>query len=381
MPRSYDPSMRDEAKAFKEHINSRSIAALADAIAAVDPTVDIAGFRRRASRGLAELELKARVGHVAAALGAVLDDRPFPDAATLVADAVDAGGFGMWEGWPAVTWVETHGLDHPDAALAALQRLTPHASGEFAVRPFLETHTDLTLATLRRWTTDPDEHVRRLVSEGSRPRLPWGRRLPLFIVDPAPVIELLDRLVYDPTEYVRRSVANNLNDIAKDHPEVAVLTAERWAQAAPEEAVGETGRLVARGLRTLVKDGHVGALAALGFDHGAAIDVSHFGVTPTVADMGDDLRLLAELQNDSTSATALVIDYRLHRVIADGSTSSKVFKWRTVTLAPGAHLTIEKRHRLRPVTVRTMHPGAHAIDLQVNGTIRASAPFVLRTGG
>ncbi len=366
---------------FKEEVNRDTIASLASALVSVEPTLEVAGFRRQAVRGLAELELKARVAHVAEALAVLLADRPFPEAAVVVADAVVAGDLGMWDGWPAVTWVERQGLDHPEAALAALRRVTPHMSAEFAVRPYFEHHPELTLSTFRGWARDPDVHVRRLVSEGSRPRLPWGRRLPAFVADPSPVLGLLDLLVDDDEEYVRRSVANNLNDIAKDHPEVAVATAARWvAAAAPDRRAGAEW-IAGRGLRGLVKAGDAGALAVLGFDHGADVEVGSFTVAPATVDMGDDLLLAVELRNGSAADVRLVVDYLLHRVVADGSTSAKVFKWRTFSLPAGSTVVLEKRHRLRPVTVRTMHPGEHVIEVQVNGTVRASARFHLRTGG
>lgn len=366
---------------FKEEVNRETIGSLAAALTSVDPTLDVAGFRRRAARGLGDLELKARVGHIAAALAVLLGDRPFPEAAVLVAEAVDAGDLGMWDGWPALTWVEQQGLDHPEAALVALRRMTPHMSAEFAVRPYLEQHPELTLSTFRDWTGDPDVHVRRLVSEGSRPRLPWGRRLPAFVADPSPVVVLLDLLADDDEEYVRRSVANNLNDIAKDHPDVAVAAAARWLDAAAPDRRADAEWVAARALRSLVKAGDPGALAVLGFDHGADVEVAAFEVGPSAVDMGDDLGLSAELRNGSSADVRLVVDYLLHRVVADGSTSAKVFKWKTFTLAPGATVVLDKRHRLRPVTVRTMHPGEHVIELQVNGTVRASGRFDLRTGG
>ena len=366
---------------FKEEVNRETIGSLAAALASVDPTLDVTGFRRRAARGLADLELKARVGHIAAALAALLADRPFPAASVLVADAADAGDLGMWDGWPALTWVEEQGLDHPTAALTALRRLTSHMSAEFAVRPYLEQHPELTLSTFRRWARDPDVHVRRLVSEGSRPRLPWGRRLRAFVADPSPVVALLDLLADDDEEYVRRSVANNLNDIAKDHPEVAVAAAARWIDAAAPDRRSDAEWVAARALRSLVKAGDPGALAVLGFDHGAGVEVAAFALAPSAVDMGDDLGLSAELRNGSADEVRLVVDYLLHRVVADGSTSAKVFKWRTFTLAPGATVVLYTRHRLRPVTVRTMHPGEHVVELQVNGTVRASGRFDLRTGG
>lgn len=371
---------------FKEEIDATSIAALARAMASAEPTFPVRRFTRRAGLGLGALELKARVAHVAGALDEALADRPFPVAAELVASAVEASlappaerpegldPLDMWAAWPAQTWVETAGLEHPMAALDAIGRITPAASGEFAVRAYLEAHPALAMDAVHRWAADPDEHRRRLASECTRPRLPWGRRLRRFVTDPSPVLDVLDRLVCDDSSYVRRSVANNLNDIAKDHPDLAVEVAERWSRLGDERATG----VVRHGLRTLVKHGDPAALAVLGYRADAPVSASSLRADPPVATIGEEVRLEVELTAGGAVPVPVVVDYVVHRPLADGSSSAKVFKWTTRTLTPGRSETLRKRHPLRVVSVRTLRPGEHLVEVQVNGQMVAATTFELR---
>ena len=226
---------------------------------------------------------------------------------------------------------------------------------------------------LQRWATDPSEHVRRLVSEGTRPRLPWAGRLRAFQVDPAPVLELLELLKDDRSEYVRRSVANNLNDIAKDHPEIAIETCRRWAEGASPERM----RIVRHALRSLVKSGHPGALAVLGVTHGAAADVLDGAVEPERIAIGGDVAVSFELQNPGDARERFVVDYQVHFVKANGKTAPKVFKLAIVELEPGEAMGFRRRLSLQQRTTRTHYPGLHRIEALVNGMAYALGEFEL----
>ena len=374
------------ATPFKDEISPATIRALGRAVAGTVDGFDAEAFGRRARRGLTDLELKARVDHVADALDAGLRAVPqasaagldVPGALTALADALDEASLDVWAAWPAVTWVERHGLDHPTAALGALGRMTSHASAEFAVRPYLEADPDPALAVLAGFAASDDPHRRRLASEGTRPRLPWGRRLPAFVDDPSPVIALLDRLVGDPDEDVRRSVANNVNDIAKDHPDLAVATVARWLAAHPGPG---TDRLAHHALRTLRKAGHADALAVLGFDPAVDVAVTSVAVEPRDVHLGDHLALAVALRNDGDGAARVHLDWVLDRPLADGSRGIKVFALGERTLAPGEELVVRRRHRLAAVTVRTYQPGVHRVDVQVNGRRHPGADFVLAVTG
>ena len=342
-------------------------------------------FEQMAVDGLERLELKQRVRHVATALAATLPD-DFPRAADVLEavlapprDDTDLGalrcgadGLAGWIVWPMTEFVAQRGLAQPVRALRALHALTQRSTAEFAIRPFLIEHEALTLATLRAWLDDPSAHVRRLVSEGSRPRLPWGIRLQRFCADPAPTLPLLERLQDDPSDYVRRSVANHLNDIAKDHPEVVVAWLARHLPAAPSARRA----LLKHASRTLVKKGHRAVLAAWGVDRALRGEAT-LTIEPARVRIGGEVTLTVELHSRSRSAQALVVDYVVHQVRRGGATSPKVWKGWTPELAAGERRTLRKRHSCKPVTTRVDHPGHHAVDLRINGRLVAQSGFEL----
>lgn len=349
------------------------------------PTFDAAGFTGLVLRDFESLELKERSRRITEGLAAFLPAE-FPAAADVIRRSlgppidetggvgrVDETGFNGWAAVPVSDFVADAATEPGDLdlALRLIRELTKRFSAEFAIRPFLLRAQDETLAVLETWVQDPDRHVRRLVSEGSRPRLPWAPRLPAFIADPAPTIALLERLKDDPEEYVRRSVANHLNDIAKDHPDRVAAIAARWL----EDADKNRRKLVRHACRTLIKDGHPGALAALGFGP-AALDVQSFSASPEVR-FGAALEIALELKSTDGKPKRIALDYVIHHRKANGTTAPKVFKWREFDLAPGAAVAIQKRHVIRPITTRKYYAGAHRVEAQANGEVIASAPFEL----
>ncbi len=348
---------------------------LAERIGAVAPAFPAKAFLHRMAELLPPLELKQRVAAMAAALRASLPD-PYPEALAIIVAALGpvpeerAAMFAdTWYAWPLATFVEQYGLEHPHESLAALHAITQRSTAEFAIRPFILRYPELTLSTLDIWADAPSFHVRRLVSEGTRPRLPWAPRLPPFIADPTPVLELLERLRDDPSAYVRRSVANNLNDIAKDHPERVLATAQRWMHAAPPDRE----RLVRHALRTLVKQGHPTALELLGATQGAAVALEALTATPERLPIGGRVQISAMLRGTAVTPQHLVIDYVMHFGGANGMLRRKVFKLRAVDLAPEATITLEWTHSFRQLTTRRHYPGRQRIELQVNGVIVGAA--------
>jgi 3-methyladenine DNA glycosylase AlkC len=348
------------------------------------PAFDEKGFRRRAGRDLEALELKERSAQIEEALTEFLPD-DFPVAAEVLREAIRDHGNGSTESgaaapeglsglalMPVADYVARRGLEHFDLALALLKDLTKRSSAEFAIRPFLMAEQDRTLAVLREWAEDSDHHVRRLVSEGTRPRLPWGTRLPAFVEDPRPVLRLLEALKDDPSEYVCRSVANNLNDIAKDHPDLVVETAVRWLEGASEER----RRLVKHACRTLVKQGHPGALEALGYGP-PRISLGELTVLTPVVRLGEALSFEVAFRSDSDSEQSLMVDYVIHHRKANGTTSPKVFKWKILTLGAGKEHRAVRKHPIKRITTRTYYPGVHFVELQVNGRAMGREAFEL----
>ena len=370
---------------FKNLINGDLIQATGAHLKRVWPAFDQKRFVRVAGHGLAALEMKARAMQIASALEATLPqdfDRaagilesglaPAHTEANLGGMRIGPAGLAGWVIWSLGEFVVRRGQDQPERALEALREFTQRFSAEFSIRPFIAAHPKLALDTLHVWTRDPNVHVRRLVSEGSRPRLPWGLQLKALVADPSPTLPLLRALQDDPSEYVRRSVANHLNDIAKDHPAVvADWLADHLPHATKERMV-----MLRHASRTLVKRGDARVLEAWGvgsaFKGSAALKVD-----PPRVRIGDTLALSLTLRSTAPREQKLVLDYALHHVKADGSTSPKVFKGWSTHLAKGQVLTLNKRHSMREVTTRRYHAGLHRIDVVANGAVVASAEFTL----
>lgn len=347
---------------------------------------DARRFTREAKSGLEVLELKGRALHVAMALEAALPES-FDTIATILegslappatSDALGSlrsgpDGLAGWAVWPLTLVVEHTGFTHPKRALACLRELTMRFSSEWAIRAFVEHHPELTFKTLARWTRDPNLHVRRLVSEGTRPRLPWGQRLVSLVKDPSPTLPLLEALRDDPEEYVRRSVANHLNDIAKDHPDLVATLLADWMKGATKERE----KLVRHASRSLVKAGHTNTLAV----HGASEPFqgrASLSLEKAKLRMGDTLAFRVALTSTSKHEQRLVVDYVIHHVKKSGGTSPKVFKGWTFDLAANEARELRKSHKIVPITTRVYYAGTHALECVVNGRPVARADFDLR---
>jgi DNA alkylation repair enzyme len=338
-------------------------------LAALHTRFDRKRFLAHALAGLDELELMARLHRTAEAFHLAL---PIPLAGQLDVLRAHAPqiGHNFVTIWPCAH-VAAQGLDQPDLALPALRDLTRHGSAEFAVRPFLVRDLAGTLAVMRKWADSDDEHVRRLASEGCRPRLPWGLRLQALVADPRPALPILETLRADPSLYVRKSVANHLNDIAKDHPELVLDVVSAW-----DRRDARTAWIVKHGLRTLVKKGHPRALALFGA--GAAPKVrATIAASPRRIQIGDTIAFSAKIVSDSSRTQSLIVDYVVHYARASGRASAKVFKWTALDLAPGGSLELTKRQTIRDFTTRRHHAGRHRVELQINGRRLAETAFTL----
>jgi 3-methyladenine DNA glycosylase AlkC len=398
-------------------------------LAGAVPDLDAGAFAAECMPGYEDLELMDRARRITDVMAGHLPADPAAAVTTITASLgpVEEGLTGMqpFRYLPFVLYVGKYGLGAFEESMAAQYELTRRFTAEFSIRPFLIHHQVATLARLGQWAGDPDPHVRRLVSEGTRPRLPWAPRLPAFIADPAPVLALLELLRDDPSEYVRRSVANNLNDISKDHPEVVVELAQRWWADGDDQR----RRLLRHALRTLVKRGDQTALEVLGHagaDHLVVRDVSiepadpwiggSVRLTATVVDTrppgkvstgggpatgpapGDDSVASGPAAVDPAAvgtATAteraldgpaaaddqVAVDFVVHFVKANGSTSARVFKGAVRVLGPGGSTVVTRSVSLAQQSTRTHHPGVHRVEVQVNGRRSVAGSFLLGRPG
>lgn len=367
------------AEPLKNHFGAAVPRRIAATIAAVHPPFDARGFTTAALDGYEALELMPRARQIAAALHRFLPG-DYTRAAGILIDSLgvkpehDAGsGMAPFFYLPHVLYVGAYGLDHFDLSMRAQYELTQRFTAEFSIRPFLIHHQQRTLETLRNWSGDNNVHVRRLVSEGTRPRLPWAVRLPAFQRDPRPVLALLERLKDDPELYVRRSVANNLNDIGKDNPDALLKTAARWLKHAPAPRAA----LIRHALRSSIKAGDRAALALLGFSATTDVAVRAVKIAPKRVRIGGKVSIAFDVVNTSKRRQRVLVDLKVHYAKANGRSGPKVFKLKTVDLAPAARATLAKTLPLADLTTRRHHAGTHRIEALVNGRAIELGRFLL----
>lgn len=365
-------STTPEPSALKEIFNASRFRHIAEQTSAVHPAFDAKRFLSFALPGLEELTLLQRLRRMTESLHATLpsDYRKTLEILRQLAPRIQHNFVSI----VLPDYVALYGLEDFEASMKALKFFTVFGSSEFAVREFLRRDLSRTLAVMEEWSRDPDEHVRRLASEGCRPRLPWSFRLELLIADPSPVAPILENLKADPSLYVRKSVANHLNDITKDHPSWVLDRLKNWSIENPH-----TAWIAKRALRTLIKRGDRRALALIGAGHKAKVHVHDFLVQPRKVKLGGRVTLSFRLQSKSSKPQRLVVDYVVHYVKKSGGTSGKVFKLKELTLAPGASITLAKTQSIRDFTTRVHHPGRHAVELMVNGEKLARDFFDLVT--
>ncbi|WP_244118944.1 DNA alkylation repair protein [Burkholderia gladioli] len=367
------PDSLDSPVLLKDSMGERQFRSLLSTLKLIERSFDTRRFLAVALDGLDELSLMARVRRASLAIKAGAQALPggYDTVLTLLAEAAPHLGGGFLS-LVAPDYVGQFGRHDFDRSMAALAFFTRFGSSEFAVREFLRDDPRRALATLRDWSRHEDQAVRRLASEGSRPRLPWSFRLREIEADPALAAPILDTLRADPSDYVRRSVANHLNDVTKLHPDWVLERAASWGGAD-----AGTRWIVRHALRTLVKRGDARALALLGASGAARIEAVPFAVTPARIELGETVTLAAELVSTAPDAQRLVVDYRIGYVKKNGSTAHKVFKLRELTLAPGQRIDIVRSQRIRDFTTRTHYAGRHGVELIVNGAVVAQAHFDL----
>lgn len=313
-----------------------------------------------------QLELKQRVRHISHSLRAVLPP-DYPAAVAVLVRNVERylaqhGDKLTFQYIFLPDFIETFGVEDPDSSLPAMETITRWSSAEFAVRPFLLRYPERMYGQMLDWSTHDSPMVRRLSSEGIRPRLPWGMGVPALKRDPSPILPILENLKNDPAETVRRSVANNLNDIAKEHPQLVLAIAERWRGISPE-----TDWVLRHACRGLLKKGNAGALARFGFGQDVSgLALENLWCNPTVT-IGDKLNFGFTLRNEGAQSLSVRLEYGIDYLTGTGKISSKVFKIKELEMSPGQTETIVKYQRFQDFTTRKHYPGEHRLYAIVNG--------------
>jgi 3-methyladenine DNA glycosylase AlkC len=362
---------------FKNKFNQALIVNMAEHFQKVWAPFDKAGFCAHALKDFEKLELKQRSAQITEATLRYLPD-DFDKAAYIILQSVPQKtreedekiileglsdqGIRGWAIMPLADYIGQNGLKSFDLSMKVLKELTKWFSAEFGIRYLLKEEPARVIAVLRTWLKEDNHHVRRLISEGTRPRLPWGIGLPEFTRDPALLLPLLEVLKDDKQEYVRRSVANHLNDIAKDHPDLVAKITVKWLKGADKNRE----RLIKHACRTLIKKGHQRTLKALGYSE-PKISLKKFNILTPKVQFGEALLFEMEISSDSDISQNLIIDYALHHMKANGKLSPKVFKWKQSTLTKGKSISAHKKHALRPITTRKYYAGKHRVEIFING--------------
>jgi len=355
---------------LKEMFNLVYYKKLVKVLSSVHSRLDARSLLNQLTAGMEERSLNERLSHTSLVLGHFLPP-DFKSALAILDKTIPA----MDPGYTALVFpdfVARFGLDHFEAAMDALKRYTVYGSSEFAVRHFLKKDFDKTIHRMKAWAFDANPHVRRLASEGSRPRLPWSFKLDTVIKDPRSTTPILESLREDPELYVKKSVANHLNDISKDHPDYMLSLLNRW-----DRANSHTAWIARHASRSLVKKGYAPALRLFDAMEGAQVRLSRISLSPTTLPIGGSVRFQFYLRSDSDKDQKLIIDYVVEYRKKMGGLSPKVFKLKEFILSKGKEILITKNHIMKDYTTRKHYPGRHLLHIQVNGKIMASTSFHL----
>lgn len=268
-------------------------------------------------------------------------------------------------------YIEVYGLQDYKNSIKALELVTQFVSCEYAVRPFLLQYGDKMMEQMTKWSLHKNHKVRRLSSEGARPKLPWGMAVPALKQNPQPILAILENLKNDPSDFVRRSVANNLNDISKDHPHIVLNIAKRWKGISKE-----TDAIIKHGSRTLLKQGHAEILQFYGLagDH---LLLSDFKIITPKVKIGGALEFSFSIYNKNPTEELVRLEYAIYYRKQNGQLSKKVFKISERVYQPEEKAVVIRKQKFILITTRTFYPGAHKMAVIVNGQEKVAGDFNL----
>lgn len=360
--------MSDATFALRDAFDAKCVRFIAAQIGAIYKPFDSDAFISQTLHAYEPLGFSQRLERIISMLEKHLPtafDQSAPILIAALGDAIDEPELTGFEGFyvmPLSLYIARHGQSHFELSMHALYEMTKRFTSEFAIRYFLLSHPQQSLAFLASIASDENPHVRRLVSEGSRTRLPMAMRLQPFIQEPSAVLQLLELLKHEPTRLVQRSIANSLNDLSKDHPTLVTTLLKRWQQ----EGVMGINWMLPHALRTLIKQGDANALALLGYSQTFDIDID-VELANTQLTVGEHLEFTINLTSNMTHNIPVLIDFIIGFKKANGTLSPKVFKLSKKELAPAQPLRLTKRHLLRQATTRKLYGGEHTLQLQING--------------
>lgn len=357
----------DNPNAFKNFINADVVKKIALGISESYSSFDKKNFLKL-TKELPPLELKQRVLLIAKNLKEYLPES-YPESLSILLKAMKKADLKGFELWPFSEYISQFGVEHFDESMSGMYQLTQRFTSEWAIRPFFVKDHKRVLKQFLQWTSDESYHVRRWVSEGSRPLLPWGQKLNLFIKEPHHTLALLHKLKFDEELYVRKSVANHLNDISKHHPDVVIKTLSQWQKEAGKDHQEKIDWITRHALRTLIKKGHPGALKLMGVKGNAQVKISAIALNKKSYKLNDVLEFSFTLESSSKSEQKIIIDYGIDFQKANGKKGLKMFKLKTISLKANEKIVVNKRHSLKPITTMKYYSGIHHLSIQINGQV------------
>lgn len=355
---------------LKEMFNLEFYQHYATVFSDVDRNFNATAFLEDVTANLHELELNGRLRNTAVVL-----QKHLPKGFEAAVDVLYKAAPALRRGYTALVlpdFVGLYGREHFQLAMEALKDFTSLGSSEFAIREFLRRDLHKTLKIMQGWAEDGNPHVRRLASEGSRPRLPWSFKLEQLIKDPALTTGILERLKADESVYVRKSVGNHLNDISKDNTSYMLQLVKSWDNSNPH-----TNWIIKHASRTLIKKGNQESLSLFAFERDVRLQIDNFKLNSNHIHLGQELQFGFELKSLKNQPQKLVVDYAVHYIKASGEQSKKVFKLKEITLKPHEVLQINKKQSFKDLTTRKHYTGTHILEILVNGQVFGAEKFEL----
>jgi len=357
----------ENEKAFKNFISEEVLDKLGSAILKVYPNFKLMDFQIL-KKNLKSLELKQRVELICAKLFKLLP-QDYKIALGILIDATRVGDLRGFELWPFTHYINSYGLNDFTKSMEAMMFFTPRFTAEFSIRPFLKNNPEETYNWLTKLISHPDVHIRRWISEGTRPRLPWGGNIEHAIKNPKAGLLLLEKLYLDSEIYVRKSVANHLNDISKDHPHLVINILKKWNKSVAPDFKVQFQWLMRHALRTLIKKGDLNALELMGAKGNLNIKVSDIILNQSSQKISlpGYLDFTLTLGSKEKKVEKVIIDYAIYYKKKNGLHAPKVYKLKSFLIEPNKKIVIEKKHLLKKITTRKFYPGEHFLEIQLNG--------------